>query len=122
MLTADMREKATGRIELKNMTLKTGQGLLYYLYNNQLKEDTNLMELLAVAAQYELPRLKALCAESLAASVTKDNCAELLRLAELFEIKQLKDKVIEFTVKNATNCQNCSPTLQLLLKHTDLNK
>jgi hypothetical protein len=49
MLTANMREKATGRIEMKNMTLKTGQDLLYYLYNNQLPEDADLQDLLPVA-------------------------------------------------------------------------
>jgi BTB/POZ domain len=37
MLTAGMKEQASGRIELQNMKLKTGRDLLYYLYNQRLK-------------------------------------------------------------------------------------
>jgi hypothetical protein len=33
MLTAGMSEQISGRIELKHLKLKTGQDLLYYLYN-----------------------------------------------------------------------------------------
>ena len=101
MLTANMREKATSRIELKNMTLKTGKDLLYYLYNNQLPEDADLKDLLPVADQYELPALKAICADGLVVNVTKDNYLELLNLAELYGLKPLKAKVIEYIAANA---------------------
>jgi hypothetical protein len=55
-----MRERTSGRIELKNLKLKTGQDLLYYLYNQQLKEESDLVGLLAAAEQYDMPELKAL--------------------------------------------------------------
>jgi hypothetical protein len=101
MLTVNMREKATGRIELKNMTLKTGQSLLYYLYNNQLPETADLKDLLPVADQYELPALKAICVDGLVDNVTKDNYLELMHLAELYGLKPLKAKVIEYIAANA---------------------
>jgi BTB/POZ domain len=101
MLTTKMREQATGRIELKNITLKTGQDLLYYLYNNRLPDDANLMDLLPVADQYELTRLEAMCVDGLDANVTDDNYVELLRLADLYSIKHLKDRVIEYIATNS---------------------
>jgi hypothetical protein len=55
-----MRERTSGRLELKNLKLKTGQDLLYYLYNQQLKEESDLVGLLAAAEQYDMPELKAL--------------------------------------------------------------
>jgi CMP-N-acetylneuraminic acid synthetase len=45
-----MREQTSRRIELKNMKLKTGKDLLYYLYNHQMKADSGLVGLLAAAA------------------------------------------------------------------------
>jgi BTB/POZ domain len=101
MLTTNMREQATGRIELKNITLKTGQDLLYYLYNNQLPDDANLMDLLPVADQYELTVLKAMCLDGLDANVTDENYLELLNLADLYSIKQLKARVFEYIATNS---------------------
>jgi BTB/POZ domain len=101
MLTTKMREQATGRIELKNITLKTGQDLLYYLYNGRLPEDASLMDLLPVANQYELTALKDICAEGLATSVNDENYVEVLQLAKLFNIKQLKEDVFEYIATNA---------------------
>jgi hypothetical protein len=56
MLTANMRERNTGRIELPDMNLKTGRGLIFFLYNGRLEEeeDTDLRELLAVADKYDI--------------------------------------------------------------------
>jgi hypothetical protein len=71
MLTASMKEKASRRIELTNIKLQTGKDLLYYLYNQRMKQDSDVMGLLAVADQYDLPDLKTLCGEALAASVTR---------------------------------------------------
>jgi hypothetical protein len=96
MLSVGMKEQATGQIELKNMKLKTGQDLLYYLYNQRLKEDSDLVGLLAAADQYDLPELKAMCGKSLAATLTRADYAELLHLAELYDVPELKTAVSEY--------------------------
>jgi BTB/POZ domain len=101
MLTTKMHEQATGRIKLNNITLKTGQDLLYYLYNGQLPKDASLMELLPVADQFELTALKATCAKGLATNVNEENYAEMLQLAKLFNIKPLKENVIKYIASNA---------------------
>jgi hypothetical protein len=54
MLTADMKERSSGVIQLKQVKLKTGQDLLYYLYNRQLREGADAVGLLAVADQYDI--------------------------------------------------------------------
>jgi BTB/POZ domain len=94
MLTTNMQERANGRISLKNNNVKTGQDLLFYLYNHQLRKDADFMGLLEIAEQYDMQELKAWCANLLAASVTKDNSTELLHVAELYDIELLKRAVL----------------------------
>ena len=36
LLAADMKERKSSRIELKNVKLATGRELLYYLYNGRM--------------------------------------------------------------------------------------
>jgi hypothetical protein len=48
MLSADMQERASGRIELKDMTLRTGKELVHYLYNRHLRSDADHVALLKV--------------------------------------------------------------------------
>jgi hypothetical protein len=71
MLTADMRERTSGRIELKNTRLNTGHDLLYYIYNRRLRDGSDLVRLLALADQYELQELKAGCVKQLTTTITK---------------------------------------------------
>jgi hypothetical protein len=108
MLTADMAEKASGRIELKHMKRATGEDMLHYLYNRQLPlkpSDTDrLRALLEAADQYDLPELGAWCAAGLAASVREDNYLELMRLAEMHtsNSRQLKLAVLKFIENKLT--------------------
>jgi BTB/POZ domain len=96
MLTTNMKERATGQIELNHIKLKTGQDLLFYLYNHQLREDADCMGLLEVAEQYDMQELKTWCAKLLAASVTKADRTELLHVAELYDIQILKRAVLGY--------------------------
>jgi BTB/POZ domain len=100
MLTADMKERASAQIELKQVKLKTGQDLLFYLYNRQLREGSDLVGLLGLADQYDLQELKIWCAQQLAASVNKANYSERLRIAELHDISTLKGAVLKFIAGN----------------------
>jgi BTB/POZ domain len=81
---------------MKNIELKTGQDLLHYLYNHQMREGANLMGLLGVADQYDMQELKTWCAKLLAMSVTKANRMELLYVAELYAIPILKKAVLGY--------------------------
>ena len=93
LLAADMKERNSGRIELKQIKLATGRELLYYLYNGWLKEEgSDLLGLLALADQYDMAELKHLCAEGLAARLT-DNYRYILPL--------LKRAALDYIAANA---------------------
>jgi hypothetical protein len=46
MLTANMKERTCGRIELKNLKLKTGKILLHYLYTGHLQAMVDMLSLI----------------------------------------------------------------------------
>ena len=95
LLTADMKEWNSGRIELKHINLATGRDLLYFLYKGRMKEgqeESVLLELLALADLYDIRELKALCAEGLAARLT-DNYRYILPL--------LKRAALDYIAANA---------------------
>jgi cbb3-type cytochrome oxidase cytochrome c subunit len=100
MLTADMRERASGRIRLKDMKLKTGKDLLFYLYNRKLRDEADVMGLLAFANQYDMQELKIWCGKRLAPTVTKANYSELWRTAELYDSTVLKSAVLKYIASN----------------------
>ena len=102
LLAADMKERNSGRIELKQIKLATGRELLYYLYNGWLKEEgSDLLGLLALADQYDMAELKRLCAEGLAARLTDDNCLEVLNMAKLYNMPLLKAAALDYITVNA---------------------
>ena len=102
LLAADMKERNSGRIELKQIKLATGRELLYYLYNGWLKEEgSDLLGLLALADQYDMAELKTLCAKRLADRLTNDNCLAVLSLAQLHNIPPLKTAAMDYVAAHA---------------------
>ena len=97
-MAADMKERNSGRIVLKNVNLATGRALLYYLYNGRMREEqrSDLLGLLALADQYDMAELKTLCAERLADRLTNDNCLAVLSLAQLHNIPPLKTAAMDY--------------------------
>ena len=104
LLAADMKERKSSRIELKNVKLATGRELLYYLYNGRMKEgqeETDLLGLIALADQYDMAGLKSLCAAGRAARVTEDNYLEVMNLAQLHNMPLLKAAAVDYIAANA---------------------
>ena len=104
LLTADMKEWNSGRIELKHISLATGRDLLYVLYKGRMKEgqeESDLMGLLALADQYDMAGLKSLCAVGLAARVTEDNYLEVMNMAQLHNMPLLKAAAVDYIAANA---------------------
>jgi hypothetical protein len=65
-----------------------------------MREDADLVGLLAAADQFDVQELKAICGEALAARVTRANYAELLHLADLYKVKPLKAAALKYITNN----------------------
>ena len=84
MLNMDMKEGASGEVEINDVTTETMDILLYYLYHEEVEDaklvDTNLM---FAAEKYNVPGLLKLCVKHLKASLSMDNVLDILLSAHL---------------------------------------
>ena len=84
MFNMDMKEGASGEVEINDVTTETMDILLYYLYHEEV-EDTKLVDtnLLFAAEKYNVPGLLKLCVKHLKASLSMDNVLDILLSAHL---------------------------------------
>uniref|UniRef100_A0A0N5C3N7 BTB domain-containing protein n=1 Tax=Strongyloides papillosus TaxID=174720 RepID=A0A0N5C3N7_STREA len=72
-------------IEIKNFRPEVVQGMLEYVYKDKISNVRNMhSEMLAIAVEYGLDRLKAVAVEYLCDHLTVENVCEHLILSEKF--------------------------------------
>ena len=83
-LNMDMKEGASGEVEINDVNAETMDMLLYYLYHEEV-EDAKLVDtnLLFAAEKYNVPGLLKLCVKHLKASMSMDNVLDILLSAHL---------------------------------------
>ncbi|XP_065205324.1 speckle-type POZ protein-like [Planococcus citri] len=97
MFKHDMKERRLNRVEIDDMDAETVYQLLRYIYTGKCKSLKKVpADLLAAADKYGLDRLKLMCAEELGATISVDNAASILALADLYDVKELKNEAIKF--------------------------
>jgi len=98
----NMKEKATGKINIDGIDSDTVQDMLSYIYGGKIDNiEEKSAKLLAAADQYDLKHLKKKCEELLCKSLNISNCLEYLILADLHSTDILKPLVIKFVVENS---------------------
>jgi len=101
MLEADMKEKMSGEIEIKNMDHEVLDDLLKYIYSGVAPNiDAHSQKLFAAADQYQLEKLKELCELKLCSRFDVSNCIDLLILGDLYNAQKLKASALEFVSRN----------------------
>ena len=100
-LNMDMKEGASGEVEIKDVAVETMDMLLYYLYHEEV-EDTKLVDtnLLFAAEKYNIPGLLKLCVNHLKASLSMDNVLDILLCAHLTNQVDLFNTASNFVNKN----------------------
>ena len=100
-LNMDMKEGASGEVEIKDVAVETMDMLLYYLYHEEV-EDTKLVDtnLLFAAEKYNIPGLLKLCVKQLKASLSIDNVLDILLCAHLTNQVDLFNTASNFVNKN----------------------
>jgi len=98
----DMKEKATGIINIDGIDSETVSDMLVYIYGGNIERiEEKSDKLLAASDQYVLKHLKRKCEEMLCKSLNISNCLDLLILADLHSTDILKPLVIKFVVENS---------------------
>lgn len=103
MLASDMREGRSGVVALRGVSARQIRALLAYLYADDvvLEHQDDLMALLALSNQWQLPHLKRLCQERMEKFVSLQNVTRTLAAAQQLDAPLLFAVCRSFVAKNA---------------------
>ncbi|XP_065226557.1 speckle-type POZ protein-like [Planococcus citri] len=98
-----MEENVQNRIEIEDMNVEVVGDFLKYIYTGKCGNLRNKAEhLLAAADKYHLNGLKMNCALELYRTLSVENAAKILALADMHRVEELKSEVINFIVSECT--------------------
>ena len=107
MLQADMEEKRSGKVEIKDYSPDVIQTLLHFIYTGSLvHENSNeegredLLELLQAADQYQLDLLKEACEVQICEGVDIQNCLTSLIIGDMYNAENLKKFSMKIFAEN----------------------
>ena len=124
LLQAEMKEKITKTIVIKDSNPETIFILLHFIYTAdvKLKNMTFLMarHLLGVAEKYLIEDLKKVCEEKLCMELEVNNSIECLVLADMHRASKLKKMALELVAKNKKMIRYTDVYKDLLRQRPDL--
>uniref|UniRef100_A0A0K8S5H1 BTB and MATH domain-containing protein 43 n=1 Tax=Lygus hesperus TaxID=30085 RepID=A0A0K8S5H1_LYGHE len=97
MFKVDMLESEQNRVTVKDCEHHVFEAFIKWLYLGEVDEVEQVnYELLALADQYQIDKLKVMCERSLSAKISVNNAIKILHLADLHRATSLKSKSLEF--------------------------
>ena len=101
MLSHDMVETRLDTADLKGVTVKGIEPLIYYAYSGKLKLTIdNIHEVMSAATFLQIASASDLCISFLKEKMTFENAEDLLNIGEIFSIPELKEYYRNFILKN----------------------
>jgi len=97
LFDAEMKEARDGEVELKDVEPKIFREMLRFIYTGKCSvERVDPTALFGLAHRYEVASLQALCAAKMSSSITANNVAERLVLAQTYDQVALKERCLAF--------------------------
>lgn len=103
MFQQDMLENATNNVIIEDVEPYIFEQLLKFMYTGKLPlmfGNKKWSELLVAADKYAVDDLKTTCEENVSKNMTVNDAAEILVLADLLSLKNLKKRAIDFIIFN----------------------
>lgn len=92
MFENNMEESRNGFMKIVDFRAEVVQEFLDYIYAGQIpNDDTNAIELIAIAAKYDVPELKLACEDKVLRNLNESNSYEILVLGNLYASHDLKE-------------------------------
>jgi hypothetical protein len=92
MFENDMQEQRTNNMKIEDFTYIAVEQFLDFLYTGNVQDETNAMELFALAAKYDVPKLKSSSENVVLKNLNKANAFEIFKLAHLYSAPIMKKK------------------------------
>lgn len=79
---SNMKESKTGRMKIEDFSKEAVEDFLKFLYTGETPEETNAMEIFALASKYDVPALQKLMEEIVLDNLDESNAIEILTMAK----------------------------------------
>ncbi|VDM50427.1 unnamed protein product [Toxocara canis] len=91
----DVQEAKEKKVIIKDTDVESVRMMLHYMYCGEVDLESNAEGVMVLAERYQMDELKQLCEEKLCTQVDRNNIAEMLYLADLFNCSFLKTAVVD---------------------------
>jgi hypothetical protein len=102
MLDSGMAEANGGELRIADCDAAVVQEFVNFLYAGTCTAGGNTGSLFVLAHRYEMPELQRLCEHHLVTGLTAANALEALSLADLYQLAELRKRVLTYIGRNAT--------------------
>jgi speckle-type POZ protein len=121
MFRHDMLETRSNRVEIEDIRYDVLREMVHFIYTGRTPNLIDMAcELLQAADKYALERLKVMCEDTLCLSLTTDNVADTLILADVHSAKQLKERCLSFIAERAKDIIHSDGWKKILQSHPEL--
>uniref|UniRef100_A0A8C2KH68 Speckle type BTB/POZ protein n=1 Tax=Cyprinus carpio TaxID=7962 RepID=A0A8C2KH68_CYPCA len=121
MFEHEMEESKKNRVEINDVEAEVFKEMMFFIYTGKApKLDKMADDLLAAADKYALERLKVMCEDALCTSLSVENAAEILILADLHSADQLKTQAVDFINYHASDVMETSGWKSMVASHPHL--
>ncbi len=101
MFNGNFDEKKAQTVEIKDVTFTGLKNVVQSIYSNQIDINAdNIADILPAAHLLQTTDVVQDCKEWMSRHITKDNCFDFLRLAELYNVETVETAITEFILNN----------------------
>jgi len=101
MLESEMKEKKSGRVEVKDFGKSVVKAMVQFIYTAEIDEEIeDIVELMKIGNKYLIKSLVNECGLRLAKDISKDNVLDLEIVADSFSAENLLKSCANFAVNN----------------------
>jgi BTB/POZ domain len=86
----EMKEKQTGKMTIDDFSADVVEEMLKFIYTGQLKNNSNAMDLFAIASKYDVAKLKDVCEKLILRNIDETNALEIFALGYLNTSDKMK--------------------------------
>lgn len=79
-----MQESKKSEMEIPDFSAEIVEQFLHYIYTGEIKDQTNAMDLFAIASKYNVIKLKSICEEIVMENLDESNAFEIFGLGHLY--------------------------------------
>ncbi|GLD49007.1 speckle-type POZ protein-like isoform X2, partial [Lates japonicus] len=109
------------RVEINDVEPDVFKEMMCFIYTGKAPNlDKMADDLLAAADKYALERLKVMCEDALCTSLSVENAAEILILADLHSADQLRTQAVDFINYHAADVMETSGWKSMVISHPHL--